>query len=140
MCVLIRTLTNFSQQIYVNIQVILFTVFAFLQQILKLWLKRRTFSKSTFRGLFEFGYTLCRFCLRLGVKYWELWGFLHLIKATFENLSKTRKLPYIPQLVENQNNKDTFFSWTYKVQGSKVPLVFWLSTIWLIYCFVLISI
>ena len=52
----------------------------------------------------------CRFCLRLGVKYWEIWGFPHVIKATFENLSETRKLPYLSQLVENQKNKGTFFS------------------------------
>ena len=116
MCVLIRTLTNFSQQIYVNIQVILFTVLAFLQLILKIWLKRRTFSKYTFWGCLVWVYSLaltnsnliklsfihtigyypgfysflskilrkwgtfidciqnCRFCLRLGVKYWEWWG------------------------------------------------------------------
>ena len=26
-------------------------------------------------------------------KFWKWWGFLHIIKATFENLSKTRKWP-----------------------------------------------
>ena len=47
--------SNFKFQVIyeVNIQVIVFTVLAFSQRILKLGLKMRSFSKSTFPGLLK---------------------------------------------------------------------------------------
>ena len=40
--------------------------------------------------------------------------FLHFIKARFENLSRTRKLPYLSQMVKNQKNKVSLLSQTVK--------------------------
>ena len=54
----------------VNIQVIVFTVLAFSQQILKLGLKIRSFSKSAFQGLLK---NVLTFNSK-GLEGWELVG------------------------------------------------------------------
>ena len=58
-------------------------------------------------------------CLRLGFQYLEIWGFPHVIKAKFENLSKTRKLPYLSQLVEIKKIKALSFLELLKFKEAK---------------------
>ena len=70
--------------------------FSFSSTNIELWLKRRKLQLFEqyilrYRGTFIDCVQNCRFCLQLGVKYWEC----ICMKATFENLSITRKQPYV---------------------------------------------